>query len=173
MQTLYFEGDENNTLDRVAVETFTYGGSSVGNAAVHMHILSRQRTTYRWDAKLGKGGRWWTQIVEETDYEYDSGTNAEKLQKQEYSYIVYDVPEEEEPLGDVLHEGAIGEYSGYDELLGRRIATWRCEAVDSTVIDWGPTGVCKAKSVVVPLRSWSCRCARGRAVALVVVPLRS
>ncbi|GIK17575.1 MAG: hypothetical protein BroJett003_25390 [Planctomycetota bacterium] len=148
-QTLFFEGDEGNTLDRVAVETFTYGGyGTPGGFYVAPHMLYRQRTTYRWDAKLGKGGRWWTQVVENTFYEYDSFSNPDRLQKQEYSYTVYDVPEEEQTLGDVLHEGAIGEFSGYDELLGRRIATWRCEAVDSTVIDWGPNGVCKAKSVM-------------------------
>ncbi|MBE7458733.1 MAG: hypothetical protein HS102_19295 [Planctomycetia bacterium] len=155
-QTLYFEGDEYNTLDRVAVETFEYAGyGTPGAFYVAAHMLYRQRTTYRWDAKLGKGGRWWTQIVKNTRYEYDSFSNPDRLQKQEYSYTVYDVPEEELPLGDVLHEGAIGEFSGYDELLGRRIATWRCEAVDSTVIDWGPSGgdckdetECKARTMM-------------------------
>ncbi|MBE7458528.1 MAG: hypothetical protein HS102_18245 [Planctomycetia bacterium] len=93
--------------------------------------------------------------MENTRYEYDSFSNPDRLQKQEYSYTVYDVPEEELPLGDVLHEGAIGEVSGYDELLGRRIATWRCEAVDSMVIDWEPSGgdckdetECKARTMM-------------------------
>ncbi|MCK6466045.1 MAG: DUF6531 domain-containing protein, partial [Phycisphaerae bacterium] len=176
-QTLYFEGDEYNTLDRVAVETFEYAGyGTPGAFYVAAHMLYRQRTTYRWDAKLGKGGRWWTQIVKNTRYEYDSFSNPDRLQKQEYSYTVYDVPEEELPLGDVLHEGAIGEFSGYDELLGRRIATWRCEAVDSTVIDWGPSGgdckdetECKARTMmfdyyglsqrVAAMRRSSWRCA--------------
>ncbi|MCC7293460.1 MAG: hypothetical protein IT449_15480 [Phycisphaerales bacterium] len=136
-QKFIFDGDASSTLDRVVAEAFDY-------VPQHPHVTGRIRKTFRWDADL-QGGRWWTQVEESTAYEYDN--HIQRLQKQEYWFKVYDLPDEGE-FGDLLDQGAIGEISGYDDLLGRRIAAFRCDAEDSTDINWGPTGDCKARTTM-------------------------
>ncbi len=140
-QKFIFEGDANNTLDRVQAETFGYADG-------HAHMKARHRVTWMWGESA-----WWVQLVEDTDYTYpyDSlGIPLSRLESVIYEYSSYTEQQQQTPE----HMGAIGEMYAYDDLIGRRTATFRCQVDGSHDIPWGPgmncesEGTCKARTMM-------------------------
>ncbi len=129
MQRFVFDAEEE--VDRVEVESFSWVGNLGGAPSIHPNLTYRTRTTWRWD---DVEACWWVRLEEGTAFEYA----YDLLELVEYWYQVRDVPAECNQKGDVLEEGAMGEFHAYDDILGRRIATYRAEASGTTQVDYEP-----------------------------------
>ena len=110
----------------------------------HHSVAAENRLTWQ----RGQSG-WDKQLEEVTEYTYNGscGCGAEplpgtdsRLMQVHYGWTDYvNLDQNGDPT-----MGAVGEYSVYDDLLGRRIATYRCSAQGTTSV---PYGDCKGETV--------------------------